>query len=100
MNTTLGDYISKLSITLSIASVTITNESILFHINHIAIIYILLHAFPCNTGEYCTSAGMYFYESEGRVKILPARVQYAVLHGNACNKRFILYSCITLTIAG
>ena len=35
-------------------------------------IYILLHAFPCNTGEYCTSAGMYFHESEGRVKILPA----------------------------
>ena len=34
--------------------------------------YILLHAFPCNTGEYCTSAGMYFHESEGRVKILPA----------------------------
>ena len=62
--------------------------------------YILLHALPCNTGEYCTSAGMYFHESEGRVKILPARVQYAVLHGNACNKRFILYSCTTLTIAG
>ena len=34
--------------------------------------YILLHAFPCNTGEYCTSAGMYFHESEGRVQILPA----------------------------
>ena len=64
---------------------------------HLAIIsemwftYILLHALLCNTGEYCTSAGMYFHESEGRVKILPARVQYAVLHGNACNKRFILY---------
>ena len=43
---------------------------------------------------------MYFHESKGRVKILPARVQYAVLHGNACNKRFILYSCTTLIIAG
>ena len=46
------------------------------------------------------SAGMYFHESEGRVKILPARVQYTVLHVNACNKIFILYSCTTLTIAG
>ena len=55
--------------------------------------YILLHQFPCNTGEYCTSVGMYFHESEGRVKILLARVQYSpVLHGNQCNKRFLLSS--------
>ena len=39
---------------------------------HFFYIYILLRAFPCNTGEYCTSAGMYFHESEGQVKILPA----------------------------
>ena len=24
-----------------------------------------LHALLCNTGEYCTSAGVYFHESEG-----------------------------------
>ena len=36
----------------------------------------------CNMGEYCMSAGMFFHESEGRVKILLARVQYPVLHGN------------------
>ena len=36
--------------------------------------------------------GMYFHESEGRVKMLPAQVQYSVLQGNKCNKRFILYS--------
>ena len=36
--------------------------------------------------------GMYFHESEGRVRILPARVQYSILQGNKCNKRFILYS--------
>ena len=35
---------------------------------------------------------MYFHESEGRVKILLTRVQHPILHGNLCNKRFILYS--------
>ena len=34
------------------------------------------HMFPCNTGEYCTSARDVFYESKGQVKMLPARVQY------------------------
>ena len=46
----------------------------------------LIALVPVQYGRILHKCEEAFHKSEGRVKILVARVQYPVLHGNYCNK--------------